>query len=209
MPIFFQHEIDVCTRLAVWKITEPESFFLPAVPLQRHITHPQKRLQHLAGRYLLRHLSPNFPLQLIKVADTRKPFLENDPIHFSISHCGNYAAAIVSTQKRVGIDVELFSKKVQRIQTKFASAGELKLLDGCDNVTETCTRHLTMLWSCKEAVFKWWSFGGIDFKQHLQLKAVGGQQSGAATVSFLKNTPVDLLLHFKLFDEFCLAWIAN
>ena len=73
MPLFFQQDIDDTTRLAIWKIEEEEAFF--HVPLQREITHPHKRLQHLAGRYLLKYLFPDFPTELIRIADTRKPFL--------------------------------------------------------------------------------------------------------------------------------------
>src|SRR6476619_5838013 len=116
MPLFFQQQVNLHTKLAIWKIEEAESFF--DVPLQRSITNPHKRLQHLAGRYLLRYLFPDFPLDLIRIADTRKPFLEDEAFHFSVSHCGNFAAAIVSTVRRVGIDVEIPSEKVQRIRPK-------------------------------------------------------------------------------------------
>src|SRR5438128_7090094 len=107
MPLFFQRDIDETTRLALWKIEEEESFFSQHVPLQRDITHPHKRLQHLAGRYLLQYLFPDFPINLIKIADTRKPYLEDEAYHFSISHCSNYAAAIVSKTARVGVDIEI------------------------------------------------------------------------------------------------------
>ena len=89
MPLVYQQNINPFTKLGVWHINEPESFFISEVPLQREITHPHKRLQHLAGRYLLKALFPGFPYELIKVADTRKPFLENEAYHFSISHCGD------------------------------------------------------------------------------------------------------------------------
>src|SRR3954470_8975626 len=124
MPIFFQQDIDVCTKLGVWKIEEDEDFFLQRVPLQREITHPHKRLHHLAGRYLLQWLYPAFPTSLSRIADTRKPFLENEAFHFSISHCALYAAVMVSTQNRVGVDVEVGSEKIERIQHKFLSAEE-------------------------------------------------------------------------------------
>jgi hypothetical protein len=61
MPLFYQQHINQSTRLAIWKIEESESFFAETVPLKRDITHPHKRLQHLAGRYLLRFL---FPIKL-------------------------------------------------------------------------------------------------------------------------------------------------
>ena len=112
MPVFFQHQINENTRLGVWKIEESEAFFKGNVPLHRHVTHPHKRLQHLAGRFLLQFLFPDFPYELVQIADTNKPFLPEEQYHFSISHCGDYAAAIVSRDKRVGIDVELTTDKI-------------------------------------------------------------------------------------------------
>ena len=98
MPLFYQHNINESTKLAIWHITEAEDFFLEKVPLKRDVSHPQKRLQHLAGRYLLTELFADFPLEEILIADTRKPFLADEKYHFSISHCGQYAAAIVSSK---------------------------------------------------------------------------------------------------------------
>ena len=60
MPLFYQHNINESTKLAIWHITEEEEFFLRSVPLKRDVSHVQKRLQHLAGRYLLRELLPDF-----------------------------------------------------------------------------------------------------------------------------------------------------
>ncbi|MBS1654703.1 MAG: 4-phosphopantetheinyl transferase, partial [Bacteroidetes bacterium] len=126
MPIFFQHQINDTTRLGIWKIEETEEFFKGNVPLHRDVTHPHKRLQHLAGRFLLQYLAPAFPYDLIRIADTRKPFLENEAYHFSISHCGDYAAAIVSKSSRVGIDIEIPTSKIESIKHKFLSGEELK-----------------------------------------------------------------------------------
>src|SRR4051812_44751085 len=168
MPIFFQQDIDEDTRMAIWKIEEEESFFLPHVPLQREITHPHKRLQHLAGRYLLRYLFPGFPTSLIRIADTRKPFLENEAYHFSISHCGLFAAVMVSTQNRVGVDVELTSEKIERIQHKFLSPLEQAIV----REQRSVSHGLTLAWSCKEAVFKWYGLGSIDFRDHMEIKAI-------------------------------------
>ncbi|MGN6355248.1 MAG: 4'-phosphopantetheinyl transferase family protein, partial [Parafilimonas sp.] len=72
MPLFFQHTINETTQLGIWHIEEEEDFFLAKVPLQKSITHPHKRLQHLAGRYLLQYLFPDFPYAEILIADTKK-----------------------------------------------------------------------------------------------------------------------------------------
>src|SRR6266700_3640257 len=116
MPIIYQNNINEHTKLAVWHITEPESFFLQRVPLKKEVSHPHKRLQHLAGRYLLPALFADFPLEAIRVADTRRPFLDNEQYHFSISHCGNYAAAIVSATQRVGVDIEDITPRIEKVQ---------------------------------------------------------------------------------------------
>jgi 4'-phosphopantetheinyl transferase EntD len=129
MPIFFQQDIDDDTRLGIWKIEEDEDFFLKSVVLQRNVSHPHKKLQHLAGRYLLKYLFPDFPLFLILIADTRKPYLENEAYHFSISHCGDFAAAIVSKTKRVGVDIEIPTEKIIRISHKFLNQQETIMLN--------------------------------------------------------------------------------
>ncbi|HTM91043.1 MAG TPA: 4'-phosphopantetheinyl transferase superfamily protein, partial [Flavisolibacter sp.] len=170
MPIFFQQDIDETTKLGIWKIEEDEDFFLQHVPLQREITHPHKRLQHLAGRFLLQHLFPDFPVSLIKIADTRKPFLEGEAYHFSISHCDDYAAAIVSTTERVGVDVEVPTPKIERIKNKFLNEEELILLDNRNCKSEILNSKLTLMWCCKEAVYKWWSYGGVDFSEKIRLQ---------------------------------------
>ncbi|MEP6514059.1 MAG: 4-phosphopantetheinyl transferase, partial [Parafilimonas sp.] len=102
MSLFYQHTINQTTRLGIWHIEEKENFFSDKIPLQQNITHPHKRLQHLAGRYLLKYLFPDFPYEEILIADTRKPYLPGEQYHFSISHCGDYAAVIVSSTDRVG-----------------------------------------------------------------------------------------------------------
>lgn len=68
-------------------------------------------------------------MALIKVADTRKPFLEDEAYHFSISHCDDYAAAIVSKTGRVGVDVETPSFKIDRIKKKFLNENELSFFE--------------------------------------------------------------------------------
>jgi phosphopantetheinyl transferase len=206
MAIFFQQDIDKYTKLGIWKIEEPEEFFLNLVPLQREITHPHKRLQHLAGRWLLKYLFPAFPVGLIQIADTRKPFLENEAYHFSISHCGDYAAVIVSEKYRVGVDIELPSPKVERIRHKFLHREELALLEQKDMDSVI---PLTLMWSCKEAVFKWWSYGNVDFSDQIRLSPLSLQPSGVISARFIEKETFELELQYCLFDEICLAWVYS
>lgn len=210
MPIFFQQDIDEATKLAIWKIGEEEAFFLEKVPLQRSITHPHKRLQHLAGRYLLQYLFPDFPIHLIQIADTRKPYLEDEAYHFSISHCDDYAAVLVSKNKRVGVDIEVISSKVERIRDKFSTLEERALMEHVKWKMENGTAAgLTLIWSCKEAVFKWYGLGEVDFKKHIRLMSItpGNEGITDVIVDFTKDRPITLRLTSFCFDGLYLSYI--
>ena len=193
MPLIYEQQINTATKIGVWYITEEENFFLEHVPLQRNITHPHKRLQHFAGRYLLRELFPEFPLSLIIIADTRKPFLEDDAFHFSISHCGNYAAAIVSTQNRVGVDIEIPHPKIEKIQHKFLSEKEKNMLSTTDGNT---IKMLTMAWSIKEAMFKWYGSGQVDFIEDMNISAINKTDAGYEAECLFKKEK-NILLNLK------------
>ncbi len=207
MPLIHQNQINTATKIGVWHITEAEIFFLQKVSLQRGITHPHKRLQHLAGRHLLLDLFPNFPLSLIQIADTRKPFLADEAFHFSISHCGDYAAAIVSTQNRVGVDIEIPHPKVERIQHKFISEKEKTVLD---KVHANDYNILTMTWSIKEAMFKWQGIGEVDFKKHMQIEAIHKTSNGfVADCIFNKEMPIHLQVHNILVGGNNLSWVVT
>jgi phosphopantetheinyl transferase len=209
MPVFFQHQINESTRLGIWKIEETEEFFKGTVPQHRDVTHPHKRLQHLAGRFLLQFLFPGFPYELIQIADTRKPFLPDEQFHFSISHCGDYAAAIVSKDSRVGVDVEIPEERIGRIADKFLSPKEKKMFNvryDADLPTPD-TRLLTLLWSAKESVFKWHGNGGVDFRKHIQLSDL---QKEKETIDcfFVKNKSA-LVVHYRQFEGLVLAWVVS
>lgn len=212
MPLVYQQNINATTKLGVWHISETEDFFLQKVSLQRDITHPNKRLQHLAGRFLLRELYPDFPYDLLRIADTRKPFLMNEAYHFSISHCGGYAAVIISTDQRVGIDIELTTWKIEKIKHKFLTLIEQDMVVGTANEPNTpgYEQVLTAAWSVKESLYKWYGAGEVDFMRHLQIKQliVNGHE-GIAHCSFLKGEHINLRVHFLFFNDNCISWVVS
>jgi phosphopantetheinyl transferase len=213
VPIFFQHQISENTRLGVWKIEETEEFFKGNVPQHRDVTHPHKRLQHLAGRYLLQFLFPDFPYHLIEIADTRKPFLPDELYHFSISHCGDYAAAIVSKDKRVGTDIEIPSEKVLKISNKFLNEKEYSIFNIQhsilnDRLTTIDYRLMTLLWSAKESVFKWYGNGEVDFKKHIHLRSFSiSNNYSRLNAIFVKNNQ-ELIIDYRIFENLVLAWVV-
>jgi phosphopantetheinyl transferase len=211
LPLFYQHNINENTKLAIWKIDEEENFFLQYVPLQREITHPHKRLQHLAARYLLKYLFPDFPHEEILIADTRKPYLPNEQYHFSVSHSGNYAAALVSSDHRVGIDIEKVSDKIPVIMHKFMHENDLLYSNASYLYDRSPSHLLTIIWSAKEALFKWYSLGGIDFKENMQLHGaiIFHQDELRLPFVFKKHEAIPLTIYSKIFDELVLSWVIT
>src|SRR6185437_2693903 len=221
MPLFYQHNINQDTKLGIWFIEEPESFFLEKVPLKRDVSHPFKRRQHLAGRYLLSYLFPDFPVQEIRIADTRQPFLAGEKYHFSISHCGNYAAAIVSTNSKVGIDIELISARIETLAPKFLDEEEAQFfnddyalfLEQWGLRGRVFQEFLTLSWNAKEAIYKWYGRGELDFKRHMRLE--GGINPDGDWIKlpfiFAKGKCIPLRVEGRIFEErsLTLAWVLT
>ncbi len=219
MPLFYQHNINPGTKLGIWHIVEPEPFFLEKVPLKKDVSHPFKRLQHLAGRWLLPLLFDDFPLEEILIADTRKPFLESERYHFSISHCGQFAAAIVSTTNRVGVDIESIRPRIRSLSHKFMGVDEERMIG--DDISD---EWLTLVWSAKESLFKWYGRGEVDFKKHMHLAGkvsratgTGDRTTDACRDWFLmpflfdKNQNTRLTVEAGVFDKLALtlAWVVT
>ena len=212
MALFYQHNINEQTRLAIWRIEEEEAFFLEKVPLKKEVTHPYKRLQHLAGRYLLPLLFHDFPLEEILVADTRKPFLPEEQYHFSISHCGNYAAAIASSHYRVGIDIELVTPRIEKISHKFLTVREKDFLQQWELFDRLQLELTTVLWSAKEAVYKWYGNGQVDFREHMRLNGPINYASNEwmnFPFVFGKDMIKELDIHARIFEPLVLAYTVS
>lgn len=221
MPLFYQHNINQDTKLGIWHIQEPESFFLEKVPLKKDVSHPFKRLQHLAGRYLLVHLFPDLPVEEIRIADTRQPFLAGNTYHFSISHCGNYAAAIVSSNSRVGVDIELITPRIERLAPKFLDEEEVHFfnedyahfLEQWGMRGRVFQEFLTLIWNAKEAIFKWYGRGELDFRRHMKLEGSINLEGDWIKLPFVfqKSRTIHLMVEGRIFEEqsLTLAWLLT
>ncbi len=130
-------------------------------------TYPKRRLEWLGGRLAAKHclsrLSPPeqsgqpFYCDYSFLPDAfGRPAFEPSSDRgttvpaISISHSRGYAAALVTTTKTCGIDIQLKTEQLATVQERFASAEELALLH---RVPALLTR-LGIIWTAKEAVKK-------------------------------------------------------
>jgi 4'-phosphopantetheinyl transferase EntD len=146
---------------AIWKIDEPERFFAERTGLSIDIKNEKRRMEHHAGRFLLKHLKEDFPLLNIRPDEHDKPRIDEDQYYFSISHSWPYVAVVVSPYHECGIDIQCWHPRIGQIQHKFLSADEQELF-GDD------PKMITMAWSAKEAAYKWQGRRGVEFIDHLQ-----------------------------------------
>ncbi len=202
MPLYSSTDLTDDTRLAIWTIAEPEFFFTDLYVPQVAISHPRKRLEHVAGRFLLTHLFSDFPVKDILVSETKKPYLNNKQFHFSISHSGHYAAALVSKTHNVGMDLQVWDEKLLRIAPKFLNDSEKAF---CGNDLQLNTT----VWCAKEAAFKWYGRGEVDFSEHMILEPFEAGQK-KIRLHFQKpdcNQWLDLEVH--LTQDFALVWVVE
>ena len=209
MPLIYQHSINSNTRIGLWQMEEPESFFATAHLQAPPALHPQRRLQYLSARHLLTQLYADFPVHLIEVSPAGKPFLPCGTYDFSMTHAADYAASIVSADQRVGIDAEIASPRIFKVQHKFMHADELELLHTMHAMLPQQTL-LTLCWSVKEALFKWYGLGQVNFQEHLRITQIeGNAQEGSVSAFVAKEGGVALTLSYRLFDSLVMCWVAT
>lgn len=149
-------------EIAIWNIEESESFLQAQTGISSPNKSPKKRLEHLTGRYLLQQMIPDMDLYLIKKTPEGKPYFENDDTFFSLSHSYPYVACAVSTGISVGIDIQYKVEKIHRLQHKFLSEAERA-------ITGDTLDQLTFAWCAKEAMFKKYGEGSVDFKADMPI----------------------------------------
>lgn len=164
MPLIDQI-IQTNYHLAIWEIEEDEAYFSNATGLSSTIKSDKRRMEYLAGRYLLHTLLPELDLHSIKISEIGKPYFDNSCIHFSISHSYPFVAVIVHKNASVGIDIQVFREKILNLRTKFLHSEE-------ENLLPIDIPNSTLLWNAKEALFKWKGTGGQDFSEQLRIISV-------------------------------------
>ncbi len=212
MPIVYQKNIDEHTSLAVWKIEETEEQLLSGLQLKQHeldviasLSNGKRALHWLSTRLLLRTMLNTSEYIDCRMDDHGKPYLVNSDAQISLSHSYDYAAVIISKDKKVGIDIELIKHKIKSIKHKFLSDLELAQKQIGDN-----TNGLYVCWCAKEAIYKWNGRKGLEFKQHIHIKPFKLKEDGAlqALVELPEGTKALDVNYFKTKDGYMLGYVV-
>ncbi|MBO5222144.1 MAG: 4'-phosphopantetheinyl transferase superfamily protein [Clostridia bacterium] len=107
---------------------------------------------HLARSILAKELDCSEEEIEIKITDSGKPYLEGNPLYFSVSH-SDVIVACVCGDTPVGIDIELNRPVMAAAQERICTPEEWDYLSEPTSESERCLRFFE-LWTKKEAIFK-------------------------------------------------------
>ena len=164
MPLYRDFSDDQATIL-LWKYDEDEDLD-PETLLEKENFekvkgyHPTKLKEYLLIRKILKTVLPEHK---ILYAD-RTPYLFPNDYEISITHSFPFAALAISKNK-IGIDIEPFNPKIERIQHKFLQEEESGFIEKNKEIA-----YLTVIWSLKESLYKIHHSNYWSLKKHYEVK---------------------------------------
>lgn len=187
------------SRSGVWEICEPEIELLKNCNLTdydkfllQEIKSEQRKIEFLSVRALINYLIPEIAIEY----DDRRPVCNKG--YIGISHSNNYAAVIWNPEKRPTIDIEEIDDRIKRIANRAFNEAEIKF---ANNNIET----LTLIWSCKECIYKIANIKGLDFKKQIFVSDFTDNQKIKCTLK-TKTGEQSFLLNKKLLLGQSLVW---
>ena len=206
MPLTDYHIEIEHARLGLWHITEGEDFFLKKLPLSeadRAELKPlrgNRRLEWLAARYLVQVMT-GWAYSLVKDV-FGKPFLMGSEYHISVSHSGEYTAAIIAPHV-VGIDIQLLTTKLEGMAWRVMNETKLKNLSH-----EKRSEHLHVYWGAKEALYKAYGQKELHFKKNILVEPfnyVGDEGFSHGTI-LKENLKRDFDIFYKKIEQYILVY---
>jgi 4'-phosphopantetheinyl transferase len=184
MPLHFVQALSPTALLGLWHLTEPPEMLWPLLPSTYRALIPPTagptRQAHWLG---VRALAHALAALLLPSSDPNKLLIQNDaegrpwltgapqPLEISLSHSGEWAAAIVSTAGRAGVDIEIVRDKARRLASMFLSDDEMAAAAALPEATQ----RYSLLWSAKETLYKLASRPGLIFAEQLGLDVAAVQ----------------------------------
>jgi 4'-phosphopantetheinyl transferase len=190
----------------IWRIAEDEQALLDQVKdyesISETITHPEKRLEFIAGRVLARNLLESLGKSFEGVTKDvfGKPFFKQNTYQLSLSHSFPYVAALADIRKSVGIDLEQIKTKLLKIGPRVLHP--LELQDAGNDETKHC-----IYWCAKEALVKIYGKKDLVFSEHLFIDPFKPEKYGILTGKFIANkTETVIPLQYFVFDNFVVVF---
>ena len=209
MPLLLQKNIESGV-IGLWDISEAlEELELladltPADAINySRISALHRKKEWLATRALLNELTGE--RSSIKYHNDGRPYPDNSKYHISISHTTGFVAIMLHRFNLPGIDIELASRQVSKVASRFLSPDEF---DVCHEASGFSNHKLLLHWCAKEAIFKMVPFSDIEFSTDIRIKlGDSNRDSGSFHGLFIgKPGQVPVALEFLEIKGVILVW---
>ncbi len=160
----------------------------------------KRKKEFIISRLIIKELLGKYN-EIIKL-ENGKPEFEKLHNKLSITHADKYSAVIISEKLECGIDMEAIQERINRLSHKFVSEYESIYA----NTAET-KEYNTVIWCAKEAVFKWYANGNLDFRKHIVVHPFKVNDKGELFFELIADgKKITNRVHFRLIDNHVLAW---
>jgi phosphopantetheinyl transferase len=207
MGCITKHYLNEFSILGVWKIEEDLDTLLGMVPLNsddrkryKGFSSNSRKLEFLSVRALLTELLG--PEASIVYNKNNKPFLRDGSRFISISHSHKLTSILLSTNEKVGIDLEYMSSNIAAIALKF-----LNVKEKITKVNEDRKYHLYIHWCAKEALYKICDKEGISIRKNITIEPFEVKDAGEIKGSVHTDKINESFnLFYSKYDNYAIVW---
>ena len=201
------------SELGVWEITETEEQLTDlcavgdeaATDLEQ-FGNEKRRKERLAVVALLQAMCGKMA-QLGHDSHGR-PFLQNQTAGLSIAHTRHFAVALMHPHKKVGVDMESLARDFSAVAQKALSPEERAYLLSDERERSL---QLAIIWSAKEAIYKFLSIDGVDFSRQIKVSTFKPKLRGRLRVCFFDENEQEweYFLQYKIVENHVLTFIVK
>jgi 4'-phosphopantetheinyl transferase len=207
MGCITKHYLNEFSILGVWKIEEDLETLMNLVVLDsdekkkyKGFRSNSRKLEFLSVRALLAELIGKEAG--IVYNKNNKPFLKDGSRFISISHSHKLTAILLSTNEKVGIDLEYMSSNISTLAFKFLNRRE-KITKENNNRRY----HLYLHWCAKEALYKICDKEGINFRNNITIEPFQLNESGEIKGQVHTNKINESFdLYYSKYDNYAIVW---
>ncbi|MES2654501.1 MAG: 4'-phosphopantetheinyl transferase superfamily protein [Bacteroidota bacterium] len=206
MPIISLQNITNEVLLGIWQVTETKAELEEILSQNFHDTskpvNPAESvgLHWFASRVLVQHLFSSHKIEIHKDIHNKPTlYIDGEKYFISISHSHLYVGVMVCKTHEIGLDIEQIDDRINRVAHKFMNESEKQFGHTIE--------HKTLIWSAKEAVYKWYGKRELDFRGNMEVQPFVVNNTGTFNCKLHKNETQQVLpVHYYQLDNYFIAY---
>ncbi|MCX6351165.1 MAG: 4'-phosphopantetheinyl transferase superfamily protein [Bacteroidetes bacterium] len=113
---------------------------------------------------------------------------------------------MIISNKNVGIDIQEYTPKIERIAAKFVNKEEWKMIR-----LDLQKEQLHLVWGAKESMYKLYGKRKVDFRGHMNISPFEFNNDGGIISGSLhkKEYQKNFNIHYKILEDYLLVFCAD